>query len=225
MAKQLPIEMLQQPSSVGSCMRMTCIVMKEHCIGCQNSMNGPTLFFYCFAIHLWHHFGPLFHEFHQYYSFPVPENSCHKLSGRQTLFNLSWLVWWMCFITCYLYKVIEKFITIFVVIHTENSAWNLWKFTQNFQNSEAPFFTDVLVSTLNRIISHYKWPSNHFARHCECLFVHFQNSEASSFTNVLVSTLNRIITHYKWPSNHSAHHCGVCLSVLNIQHYLELLDL
>jgi hypothetical protein len=28
----------------------------------------------------------LLHEFHHQHSFPVPENSCHQLSGRQTTF-------------------------------------------------------------------------------------------------------------------------------------------
>jgi hypothetical protein len=43
--KQLPVEMLQQYSSVNSCMRI-CIVMEEHYTGCQHStpfvLNGPT---------------------------------------------------------------------------------------------------------------------------------------------------------------------------------------
>jgi hypothetical protein len=45
--KQLPVEMFQQCSSVGSCM-WTCIVMEEHCTVCQHSMpfflNGATWF-------------------------------------------------------------------------------------------------------------------------------------------------------------------------------------
>jgi hypothetical protein len=35
----------------------------------------------------------------------------------------------------------------------------LWKFTRMFWNCEAPFFRNVLVNTLNKIITHYSdWP-------------------------------------------------------------------
>jgi hypothetical protein len=88
--KQLPVQMLQQCSSASSSMR-THIDMQEHCIVCQHSMtfvlNGPTqFFFYCFAVHVWCYCGPLLHEFHHPHSFPVPENNCDQLSGRQTTF-------------------------------------------------------------------------------------------------------------------------------------------
>jgi hypothetical protein len=63
--------------------------------------------------------------FHNQYSCSVAENSCHQLSGKQSLFKLLRLVWWMCvhplfwllfgfsihkwnpgFITCYSYDMI-----------------------------------------------------------------------------------------------------------------------
>jgi hypothetical protein len=50
LVKQLPAEMLQQPSSASSCTRMRKrIVMEEHYTGCQHPMpfvlKGPTQFF------------------------------------------------------------------------------------------------------------------------------------------------------------------------------------
>jgi hypothetical protein len=40
-------------------------------------------------------------------------------------------------------------------------------------NYEAQSFTNFLVNTLNKfIISHYKWPADHFALHREHLFAH-----------------------------------------------------
>jgi hypothetical protein len=52
--KQPPVKVLQQRSITSSCMRV-CIVMETHYIGYQHSvpfvLNGPTKFFYCFAIH------------------------------------------------------------------------------------------------------------------------------------------------------------------------------
>jgi hypothetical protein len=35
----------------------------------------------------------------------------------------------------------------------------LWKFTRTFWNCEAPSFTNFLISTLNKIITHYRWPT------------------------------------------------------------------
>jgi hypothetical protein len=53
--KWLPVEMLQQCSSVSSCM-WTCIVMEEHHTGCQHSMpfglNGTMQFLFFFFIFL-----------------------------------------------------------------------------------------------------------------------------------------------------------------------------
>jgi hypothetical protein len=66
--KQLPVEMLQQYSSVSSFMQ-TRVVMKKHYTVCQSStpfvLNGPIPFFNCFAVHFWYYCGPLLHEFHQ----------------------------------------------------------------------------------------------------------------------------------------------------------------
>jgi hypothetical protein len=33
----------------------------------------------------------------------------------------------------------------------------VWKFTQKFRNCEASSFTNFLVNTLNKIITHYRW--------------------------------------------------------------------
>jgi hypothetical protein len=42
----------------------------------------------------------------------------------------------------------------------------------NLQEScEVPSFTNVLVNTLNKIITHYRYLAHHFALHCEQLFV------------------------------------------------------
>jgi hypothetical protein len=49
----------------------------------------------------------------------------------------------------------------------ENSAWNLLKFTWKFWNCEAPSFTKFLVNTLNKMITHYRWPVDYFALHRE----------------------------------------------------------
>jgi hypothetical protein len=35
----------------------------------------------------------------------------------------------------------------------------LWKFTQKFWNCEVPSFTNFFVSTLNNVITHYRWPT------------------------------------------------------------------
>jgi hypothetical protein len=50
------------------------------------------------------------------------------------------------------------------------SAWNFWKFTWNFWNCEAPSFTNFVVNILNKIITHYRRPADHFALHREHLF-------------------------------------------------------
>jgi hypothetical protein len=44
----------------------------------------------------------------------------------------------------------------------ENSESDLWKFTQKFWNCQALSVTNFLVNTLNKIITHYRWPTNHF---------------------------------------------------------------
>jgi hypothetical protein len=43
-------------------------------------------FLLCFAIDFRRYHGPLLHEFHHQHSFPVPENSCHHISGRRLNF-------------------------------------------------------------------------------------------------------------------------------------------
>jgi hypothetical protein len=131
--KQLPVKMLHQCSSASSCMRTRIVVEKHYeYTGCQHStpfvLNSPTQC-YCFAIHIWRYCGPLLHEFHHQHYFSVPESSYYQLSGRQRLFKLLRLVWWMCvhpllwllfgfnihkrnpgFITWHSYDVIEKLI-------------------------------------------------------------------------------------------------------------------
>jgi hypothetical protein len=84
--KLLPVEMLQQCSSVSSCLRM-CTVMEGHYTVCQHS-HGPIVLFFSFTVHFWHYCGPLLHKFHHQHSSPVPENRCHQLSGRQCLHPL-----------------------------------------------------------------------------------------------------------------------------------------
>jgi hypothetical protein len=41
----------------------------------------------------------------------------------------------------------------------ENSTWNLWKFTRKFWNCVASSFTIIFVKTLDKIITHYRWPT------------------------------------------------------------------
>jgi hypothetical protein len=131
--------MLQQCSSPISCMR-TRIAMEEHYeySECQHSMpfvlNGHTQFLLASRNTFQRYCGPVLHEFHHQQSFPVPDNSCYQRSGRQRLFKIVQLLWWMCvhqrlwllfdfnihkwdssFITCYSYNVSEKFIAIFVI--------------------------------------------------------------------------------------------------------------
>jgi hypothetical protein len=83
--KQLPVEMIKQCLSVSSCMQM-CTVMDEHYTACQHSMpfvlNGPMQFFECFSIHCDIILVPCCMNS----TFPVPETSCHQLSGI-SLFN------------------------------------------------------------------------------------------------------------------------------------------
>jgi hypothetical protein len=53
----------------------------------------------CFAIHFWpllRLLWSLVAWIQPQHSFPVLGNSCHQLSGRQHLFKLFRLVWWMC---------------------------------------------------------------------------------------------------------------------------------
>jgi hypothetical protein len=87
----LPVEMLQQCSSSSSCMR-TRIFMDERYTVCQHStsfvLNGHTQHFQCFSIHFWSYRGPMLFEFHHQHSFPVPEYSFYKLSGRQRLVSM-----------------------------------------------------------------------------------------------------------------------------------------
>jgi hypothetical protein len=45
----------------------------------------------------------------------------------------------------------------------EKSAWNIRKFTRKLWNCEAPSFTNSLVNTLNKIITHYRWATLHFS--------------------------------------------------------------
>jgi hypothetical protein len=85
--------MPQQCSSVSRCIRKR-IIMEEHYTRCQHSTfsvlsNRSYEALYQFAIHFWRHCGPLSHELHHQNSFPVPGNSCHLLSGRQTEFALT----------------------------------------------------------------------------------------------------------------------------------------
>jgi hypothetical protein len=112
----VPVEMLQQCLSVTSCM-WTCFVREEHYIGCQHSMpfvlNGQLYAVLCFALHFLHCCGPLLHEFHHYQLFWLVWLMCmHPLLWL--FFGFSIYKWNPGFITCYLYDVIEKFITIFV---------------------------------------------------------------------------------------------------------------
>jgi hypothetical protein len=84
--------------------------------------------FIVFAIHFWRYCCLLLHEFHHQHSLPVPVHSFRLFCGRQLLFKLFRLLWWMCvhpllwqlfgfnvhkwnacFITCYSYDAIEKF--------------------------------------------------------------------------------------------------------------------
>jgi hypothetical protein len=133
--KQLPVEMLQHCSSVSSCMRMR-IFMEEHYTVCQHSMpvvlNEPTQFSFSVSQNTFWRYCV-----NSTTSIPFLSQKTVVISflaGRQRLFKLFRLVWWMCvhplhwllfvfnihkrdsgFITCYLYDLIKKFITIFVV--------------------------------------------------------------------------------------------------------------
>jgi hypothetical protein len=55
---------------------------------------------------------------------------------------------------------------------TEKNSWNLWKFTSKFWKCEAPSFTNFLVNTLNKIVTHYRRPADHFALHRKHVFHH-----------------------------------------------------
>jgi hypothetical protein len=48
----------------------------------------------------------------------------------------------------------------------------LWKFTRKFWNCEAPSFTIFLVHTLNKIITHYRWPTTSLIIMNICLSAH-----------------------------------------------------
>jgi hypothetical protein len=48
------------------------------------------------------------------------------------------------------------------VIISWRTVWNLWRFTWKFWNCEVPSFTNFLVSALNRIITHCRWPTTFY---------------------------------------------------------------
>jgi hypothetical protein len=54
-------------------------------------------------------------------------------------------------------------------------TWNLWKFARKFWNCEAPSFTNFLVNTLNKIITHCWRPADHLVLHREHLYAHLLN--------------------------------------------------
>jgi hypothetical protein len=91
--KQLAVEMLQQCSSVSSCI-WTCLVMEEHCTGCQHStpfvLNGHMQFFLVILISdvimvSCCMNGTLF--------LSQKTGAISFLAGRQHLFKLFQLVW------------------------------------------------------------------------------------------------------------------------------------
>jgi hypothetical protein len=76
---------------------LTRIVIEEHneYTGCQHSapvLNGRTQFF-SVSQYTSDVIVPLFNEFHHQHSFPVPENGCYQLSGRQCSFKRFRLIW------------------------------------------------------------------------------------------------------------------------------------
>jgi hypothetical protein len=95
--KQRPVEMLQQYSSASSCIRMR-IVMEVHYTRCQHStplfwmaLRSILVFHNTFVTLLWSFAVEFYHQ----HSFRVSENSCHQIPGRQRLFKLFRLVWWI----------------------------------------------------------------------------------------------------------------------------------
>jgi hypothetical protein len=80
--KQLPVEKLQQCSSVSSC--YAGLYCHEGALHWMSALMVLFIFSVSQATHFWRYSGPWLHEFHQQHSFHVPENSWHQLSGRQT---------------------------------------------------------------------------------------------------------------------------------------------
>jgi hypothetical protein len=71
----------------------------------------------------------------------------------------------------------------------KNSDRNLWKFTRKFWNCEAPTFTNFLVNTLIKIMTHYRWPTTSFfiVNTGLPIFEHSTSLSYSSFTHYILA--------------------------------------
>jgi hypothetical protein len=76
----------------------------------------------------------------------------------------------------------------------QSTVHTMWKFKWKFWNCEVPSFTNFLVNTLNKIITHRRL-ADHFALHCEHMLAHlwtFYRTAYSSFSLCLDSKLRLI---------------------------------
>jgi hypothetical protein len=157
-----------------------------------------------FAIRFWLYCGRLLHKFHHQQSFLVLSHKTVAISfptGRQGLFKLSLLVWWMyspllsVLLGFNIHKWNPDFSTYYVYDITRSSS-PCWIHSQHFvctyDNFRNPCCSKLVIAYPNcdNLVENSAW-------NLWKLTWKFWNREVLSFTNFLVNTLKKI-THHRW---------------------------